>query len=70
MIINLQYVPSIDPCSVLGRFSSAPSCVGVFFKKKIPSVRPVRVNFLSFEDGTRIDGRNILQINDHDVLCS
>ena len=26
--------------------------------------------FLSSEDGTRIDGRNMLQINDHDLLCS
>ena len=27
-------------------------------------------SFFSSEDGTRIDERNILQINDHDVLCS
>ena len=27
-------------------------------------------SFFSSEDGTRIDERNILQINDHDLLCS
>ncbi len=43
--------------------------------KTLVSAKPIicrsfEIIFLSSEDGTRIDGRNILKINDHDVLCS
>jgi hypothetical protein len=38
-----------------------PCCFSHGFSFEIIFFRP--------EDGTRIDGRNILQINDHDLLC-